>query len=47
MYLTKEEFVENKLSYTTSYRLKEKFIGLHSDFGYEAQGIILLKQKNK
>ena len=47
VYLTKDDFAENKLSYSTPYRLKDKFAGLHSDFGYEARGIILLKQVNK
>ncbi|HEY5463398.1 MAG TPA: hypothetical protein VIJ95_09085 [Hanamia sp.] len=47
VYLTKQDFAANKLSYITSYRIKERFAELHSDFDYEAQGIILLKKADK
>lgn len=46
VYITKEDFTKNNLSYTTPYRLKEKFGFLNSDFDYEAKGTILLKQPN-
>jgi len=47
VYATKADFAKNKLSYISSDRLKEKFGFLHSDFEYEARGIILLKNANK
>lgn len=47
VYLTQKNFKENKLNYATPYRLKEKFGFLKSDFDYQAQGTILLKQPNK
>lgn len=47
VYIAKEDFKENKLSYSTPYRVKEKFGFLNSDFQYEAKGIILLKNSKK
>jgi hypothetical protein len=46
VYITKEDFTKNNLSYATPYRLKEKFGFLNSDFDYVAKGTILLKQSN-
>ena len=46
VYITKEDFTKNNLSYATPYRLKVKFGFLNSDFDYEAKGTILLRQPN-
>lgn len=47
VYITKGDFIKNKLSYCKPYRLKEKFGFLNSDFQYEARGVILLKNADK
>lgn len=47
VYIAKEDFTKNKLNYSTPYRIKEKFGFLNSDFQYEAEGIILLKNSKK
>jgi hypothetical protein len=47
VYITRKDFEENKLTYATPYLLKEKFGFLNSDFDYEAQGDLLLRQSNK
>lgn len=47
VYLTKEDFKQNRLAYSTPYRIKEKFGFLNSDFDYEAAGKLLLRQNNK
>ena len=46
VYITKEDFTKNNLSYATPYRLKEKWGFLNSDFDYEAKGTIILRLPN-
>ena len=46
VYITKEDFTKNNLSYATPYRLKVKFGFLNSDFDYEAKGTIILRLPN-